>query len=113
MSDQDKKKAQKVFAAVLLIAKPRFAELLQFFRSTWVFLTFFAIFIAVLFVASSADWEFRAERTYNPQGAVTEVKIDRLKIIQQVGLFFAALIGLSLAIWRSLTSHRQAVASLE
>src|SRR5258708_1117336 len=44
---------------------------------------------------------------------ITEIKIDRLRIFQQVGLFFAAVIGLALAIWRSLTSHRQAVASLE
>jgi uncharacterized protein YjbI with pentapeptide repeats len=94
-------------------AKNRIAEVLTFLRGTWVFLIFFAILLAVLILATSADWGFWAERSYNPQGEITEVKIDHLKIVQQIGLFFAALIGLSLAIWRSLTSHRQAVASLE
>lgn len=111
MSTEEKKKD---FGLILsAFAKKRAAELANFFRSTWVFLSFFFCVTAILFLISSARWDFWAEQTFNANGVVTEVKIDRLKILQQVGLFFVAVIGLTLAIWRSLTSHRQAIASLE
>jgi hypothetical protein len=69
-------------------------------------------FCAVLFIFNSLTWNSWAEYTFDPSGKVTETKIDRLKIVQQFGLFLLALFGLSLAIWRSHTAYRQANAAL-
>ncbi|BAM90858.1 pentapeptide repeat protein [Bradyrhizobium oligotrophicum S58] len=88
-------------------------EILVFLRASWVFLTFVVAFCVLLFLFSALDWAFWAEQTYDAKGAITETKIDRLKIIQQVGLFIVAVIGVGLAIWRSHTAYRQANAALE
>jgi hypothetical protein len=92
--------------------KQRSDEILASLRNTWVFWTFLIVFFFLLFVFSSLEWRFWAERTYDAKGTITETKIDRLKIVQQFGLLVAAMIGLALAGWRSHTSYRQASAAL-
>src|SRR5262249_15657542 len=52
------------------------------------------------------------ERTYR-DGKLAETKIDRAKIIQQLGLLVLAVPALLFAVWRSWTAHQQARAALE
>jgi len=92
--------------------RKRAVEILSFLRRTWVGLTFAFAFFVLLFLFNSLSWEFWAERTFGSNGAITEIKIDRLKIVQQFGLFVAAIFGLGLAAWRSHTAYRQANAAL-
>jgi hypothetical protein len=87
--------------------KQRGTEFLTFLRGTWVVISFALIVPSLIFVFSSLSWEFWGEHTFGPDGAITETTVDRLKIFQQFGLFVAALVGLTLAVWRSLTAHRQ------
>lgn len=98
----------------MLIAflKQRRDEILAFLRSTWVVLAFAFVFGVLLFFFDSLSWDFWAERTFGPNGQLTETKVDHLKIIQQIGLFLLASCGLILAIWRSHTAYRQANAAL-
>ena len=97
---------------MLAFLKHRGNEILAVLRSTWVVLTFAFVFCALLFVFSSLSWDFWAEQTFGPSGKITETRVDRLKIVQQFGLFVAAVFGLSLAVWRSYTAYRQANAAL-
>jgi hypothetical protein len=97
---------------IVAFLKERLNEIVGFLRSTWVVLAFAFIFCSLLFLFSSLSWEFWAEHTFGPSGDITETKIDRLKIVQQCGLFVLAIVGLVLAVWRSHTAYRQANAAL-
>jgi hypothetical protein len=79
----------------------------------WILITGVVIVTIVILIGGSWDWRIFSEITYESSGGVKEVKTDRLKIIQNLGLFILALAGLGLASWRSLTAHRQANAALD
>ncbi|MCK1547163.1 pentapeptide repeat-containing protein [Bradyrhizobium sp. 179] len=104
---------EKSAALYLGCLRRRGHELSSFLQRSWIVLTFFALVVLFFFVSTATDPNFWAERTFDSHGSIKEVKFDGMKIAQQVALFLLALIGLALAIWRSITSHRQATASLE
>jgi hypothetical protein len=87
-------------------------QLVAFAEATWVFFVVGLVLISLVLLCSAFEWAFWGEQTLDAKGVVTEIKIDRLKITQQIALFLLALIGLVLAIWRSMTAHRQAQAAL-
>jgi pentapeptide repeat protein len=61
-------------------------------------------------LASSLGWEFWSEKIKTVDGV--EIKTDRLKIIQQFFLGFAAFAALVLALVRTAAAHRQANTAL-
>jgi uncharacterized protein YjbI with pentapeptide repeats len=87
-------------------------QLVEFAKATWIVFSVGSLLIILLFLFSAFDWAFWGEQTIDAKGVITEIKIDRLKIVQQIALFVLAMIGLGLAIWRSMTAHRQAQAAL-
>jgi hypothetical protein len=87
-------------------------QLVAFAKATWVFFVVGLGIMGLVLLCGAFEWAFWGEQTLDAKGVVTEIKIDRLKITQQFALFFLAFIGLVLAIWRSMTAHRQAQAAL-
>ena len=87
-------------------------QVFAFAEDTWIFFTVGLVLIGIVVLCGAFQWAYWGEQTLNASGVVTETKIDRLKIAQQIGLSVLAVIGLALAIWRSMTAHRQAQAAL-
>lgn len=79
----------------------------------WILISGVLVVLGIITMSTYLDWAHWSEVTYDASGKIKEVKTDLLKIIQQLGLFLLAIIGLGLAIWRSLTAHRQAQAALD
>src|SRR5437764_229224 len=76
----------------------------------WILLTLGG-FVAFVLGVIGQGWEFWSEQTYR-DGRLVEIKTDRARIIQQVGVVLLAVPALIFAVWRSWTAHQQARASL-
>jgi pentapeptide repeat protein len=87
-------------------------HLAQSFADNIILVLGVAVIALLLLAAGTWHWDYWAEQTVR-NGVVVEIKIDRGRIIQQMGVLLLGVPALLFAIWRSWTAHRQAQAALE
>lgn len=87
-------------------------SVLRLWNGNWIVICAAALLLFFSIGYSLWDWTYWAEITFR-DNKVFELKLDKIRILQQFGLIVLGLPALCFALWRSWTAHKQANASLK